>query len=138
MLIKDRPNSRMVKGLETHFGIIDTPGVPARLMLSSLRQCSGKGETRIQNPEREHREQNDLLPGFPCRQRALVRIYPSAFRTDDRIIALFYPFHDTNQEKKKIIIKFYKLAATTNKHESTIRNESEALTQSPLRTITLM
>lgn len=44
----------------------------------------------------------------------------------------------TQTKKKKIIIKFYKLAATTNKHESTIRNESEALTQSPLRTITLM
>ena len=49
----------------------------------------------------------------------------------------FYPLHDTNQEKK-IIIKFYKLAATENKQESTIRNESEALTESPLRTITLM
>ena len=49
----------------------------------------------------------------------------------------FNPLHDTNQEKK-IIIKFYKLAATENKQESTIRNESEALTESPLRTITLM
>ena len=49
----------------------------------------------------------------------------------------FYPLHDTNQGKK-IIIKFYKLAATENKQESTIRNESEALTESPLRTITLM
>lgn len=52
-------------------------------------------------------------------------------------IYLFYPFYDTNQGKK-IIIKFYKLAATKNKQESTIRNESEALTESPLRTITLM
>lgn len=42
------------------------------------------------------------------------------------------------QTKKKIIIKFYKLAATKNKQESTIRNESEALTESALRTITLM
>lgn len=65
-----------------------------------------------------------------------MQIYTAAFRADDRIIVIFIP--SMTQTKKKIIIKFYKLAATENKQESTIRNESEALTESPLRTITLM
>lgn len=68
---------------------------------------------------------------------ALVQIYTTAFKTDDRIIVFFF-IPSMTQSKKKIIIKFYKLAATKNKQESTIRNESEALTESPLRTITLM
>lgn len=74
---------------------------------------------------------------FPCRHTALVWIYTATFRTDDRIIGVFF-IPSMTQTKKKIIIKFYKLAATKNKQESTIRNESEALTESALRTITLM
>ena len=53
----------------------------------------------------------------------------------ESLLFLSLPWH---KPRKKIIIKFYKLAATENKQESTIRNESEALTESPLRTITLM
>lgn len=40
-------------------------------------------------------------------------------------------------KKKKIIIKFYKLAASKNKQENIVRNELEALRKSSLRTITL-
>lgn len=125
--------------LEIHISVANIPVGPTSLMLSSPPPSSGLLETQNRNPENAHREQNNLLRCFLCGHTALVRIYPTAFRTDDRIIAFFFfnPLHDTNQEKK-IIIKFYKLAATENKQESTIRNESEALTESPLRTITLM
>lgn len=87
--------------LEIHISVTNIPVGPTSLMLSSPTQSSGLLETQNQNPENAHREQNNLLECFLCEHTALVWIYPTAFRTDDRIIAFFfYPLHDTNQEKK--------------------------------------
>lgn len=98
---------------------------------------SGLLETWNLNPETDPWEQHTLFSCVspvdtrPC--CGFIQLRLGLMRES----LFFYPFHDTNQEKK-IIIKFYKLAATKNKQESTIRNESAALTESPLRTITLM
>lgn len=57
--------------------------------------------------------------------RALLWIYPTAFRTDDKIIAFFILM---TQTKEKNHNKIYKLCHRINK--STVRSESELLTES--------
>lgn len=112
-------------------------------MLSSVSRSSGLLETRNLNPENGHWEQNHLLSCIsPVDTQPWCRFIQLHLGLMIESLLFFFFFSlfipSMPQTKEKIIIKFYKLAATKNKQESTIRNESHGLTESPLRTITLM
>lgn len=58
--------------------------------------------------------------------------------TQQHLDVMIEQLFSIKQTKEESIIKFYKLAATKNKLKSTVWNELGVLTESSLRTITLM